>query len=64
VLICAGGVFPGIIAVDAIVVIGSHSCSERIVAWNVCRFVLGTSSNVHVAEALVAGGFPGALGSG
>jgi hypothetical protein len=42
VLICAGGVFPGIIAVDAIVVIGSHSCSERIVAWNVCRFVLGT----------------------
>jgi hypothetical protein len=31
VLICTGGVLAGVIAVVAVVVIGSHACSERTV---------------------------------
>src|SRR5438067_13902450 len=57
-----GGEFPGPSAAVAVVVIGNHGCSERIVPWNVWRFVRGTTSNVHVVEALVGGAVPGAFG--
>jgi hypothetical protein len=56
VLICAGGVFPGMIAVVPVIVIGSHEFSERTVARNVCRFVCGTTSNVHVVAPVVGAG--------
>ena len=48
VLICAGGVLPGVSAVVAVVVIVSHGWSERTVVRNDCRLVCGTTSNVQL----------------
>ena len=52
----------GEIAVVAVVVIGSHACSERMVLLNDCRFVFGITSNVHVIGPLVGGDVLGACG--
>src|SRR5262245_11382104 len=48
VLICAGGVLPGMMAVDADSVTGNQLFSDRMVERNVCRFVCGTTSKFHV----------------
>ena len=55
VLICAGGVLPGIIDVDDVSVIGSQPFSERMVVRNDCRFVCGTTSKVQVTVPLTGG---------
>ena len=64
VLICAGGVLPGIIDVDDVRVIGSHPFSERMVVRKDCMFVCGTTSNVQLTVPLT--GAPGCapVGSG
>src|SRR6267378_5053933 len=59
---CVGGVFVGTSAVEATVVIGSHRWADWTVARNVCRFVWGTTSNVHVVAAVVAGSPPASPG--
>src|SRR5882672_11335606 len=64
VLICAGGVLPGIIDVDADSVGGSHAFCERIVVRNVCRLVCGTTSNVQLTGPVTATGGCGAVGFG
>ena len=50
----------GVSAVVAVVVIVSQACSERTVVRNDCRFVCGTTSNVHCTGPLLGGS---ALGS-
>lgn len=60
VLIDAGGVFPGVSAVDAIVSIANQGSCDRIVVVNAWRFVCGTTLNVQVMGPVVGGG---ALGS-
>jgi hypothetical protein len=55
VLIRAGGVLPGVIAVVTVVVMGKNGCCERMVVLNVCRFVLGTTSKIHVTGPEVVG---------
>jgi hypothetical protein len=64
VLIWAGGVFPGIIDVEDVSVIGSQPFSERMVVRKDCMFVCGTTSNVQVTVPLT--GVPGCapVGSG
>src|SRR4051794_7818334 len=42
-------------ALATVVVIDSHGCCERIVTPNVCRFVFGSTSNVHVIGPEVVG---------
>ena len=64
VLICAGGVFPGIIEVDNVSVLGNQLFCDWIVVRNVCRFVWGTTSNVHVTAAVTDAGGCGAVGFG
>ena len=54
-LIRAGGVLDGVIAVVTVVVIGSHGCCERIVVLKVWRLVSGTTSKVHVVDAELGG---------
>jgi hypothetical protein len=51
-------------AVVPVIVIGSHGFSDRTVARNVCMFVCGTSSNVHVVAPLVGAGALGSTGLG
>jgi hypothetical protein len=48
-------VFGGVTALVTVVVIGSHGCCERIVTVNVCRFVPGTGSNVHIVGPALVG---------
>lgn len=55
VLIRAGGVFDGVIALVAVAVTGRNGCCDRIVVRNVCRFVSGTTSNVQVIGPDVVG---------
>ena len=54
VLICAGGLFPGIMDVDELSVIGSQPFSDRMVVRNVWRLVCGTTSKVQVTAPLTA----------
>src|SRR6266540_1568434 len=51
----AGGVLEGVIALVTVALMGSHACCERIVVRNVCRFVSGTTSKVHVVDPEVVG---------
>jgi hypothetical protein len=55
VLIRAGGVLDGVMALLTVAVIGSHACCERIVVWNVWRLVSGTTAKVHVTAPVVVG---------
>jgi hypothetical protein len=48
VLIWAGGVFPGMMVVDAISVMGNQLLSDWIVERKDWRFVWGTTSKVQV----------------
>jgi hypothetical protein len=50
VLICAGGVFPGMMVVDAISVMGNQLLSDWIVERKDWRFVCGTTSKVQVTD--------------
>jgi len=47
VLIRAGGVLEGVMALVTVVVIASHECCDSIFTWNVCRLVPGTVVNVQ-----------------
>src|SRR5207244_9623232 len=46
---------PGVMALVTVVVIDSHGCCVRIVTRNVCRFVFGSTSNVHIVGPEVVG---------
>jgi hypothetical protein len=53
VLTRAGGWFDGVMALVTVVVIGNQVCWDWIVTLNVCWWVPGTTTNVHVAGPLV-----------
>ncbi|MGE3959837.1 MAG: hypothetical protein AB7H96_24210 [Vicinamibacterales bacterium] len=61
-LICAGGVLPGVKAVVAVVVTVNHGWSERTVVRKDWRLVWGTTSNVHCIGPLLGGGGAGSPG--
>jgi hypothetical protein len=62
VLICSGGVLPGVRAVEAAVSIVNHGCVDWMVTRNVWRFVCGTASKVQTIGPLEGGGAPGSPG--
>src|SRR5262245_3863724 len=51
----AGGVLDGVRVVMALAVTGKNACCDRMVVVNDWRFVLGTTSNVHVIAPVVVG---------
>ena len=63
-LIWPGGWLVGVMAAEPVNVPGSQAFSERIVAWKVCRFVCGTTSNVQVTGPSTGAGGCGPVGSG